>query len=148
MSKIEDAHEFSIVVEQLQDYEFQVKFDKEQYAELLIDEPDPIGHDKGPNASRVLSAAVGNCLAASLMFCLQRSKHLVDSIRSEVTTRVARNEEGRWRVNHLWVRIFVKTQEGDAKRFQRCVDIFENYCVVTGALRQGIPVDVEVVHEE
>lgn len=148
MSKKENAHDFSIVVEQLQDYEFQVKFDKEQYAELLIDEPDPIGHDKGPNASRVLSAAVGNCLAASLMFCLQRSKQLVDSIRSEVTTRVARNEEGRWRVNHLWVRIFVKTQEGDAKRFQRCVDIFENYCVVTGALRQGIPVDVEVVHEE
>lgn len=148
MSTKSESHSFTIVVERVQDFEFRVRFDKEQYAELTMDEPKPVGQDVGPNATRVLSAAVGNCLAASLMFCVQRSKLTVRSIKSKVTTTTARNEEGRWRVARLQVQIFLKTQDKDEKRLQRCIDIFENYCVVTGSVRQGIPVDVTVITED
>jgi uncharacterized OsmC-like protein len=82
------------------------------------------------------------------MFCLQRSRLEVDTVRAEVTPTVARNEEGRWRVQHLHVKLYFVTSEDDPKRFQRCVDIFENYCVVTSSVRQGIPVDVEVVRPD
>ena len=142
-----DPHSFTILVERMHDYEFRVQFDKDQFAELIMDEPPPIGHDKGPNATRVLAAAIGNCLSASLIFCLQRSKLEADTVRAEVSPRVARNEKGRWRIEHIDVKIIINTKEEDSKRFQRCVDIFENYCIITSSVRQGIPVDV-TIHQE
>lgn len=132
----------------MQDFEFRVRFDQPEFPEWTLDEPSPLGQDKGPNATRVLAAAIGNCLSASLMFCLQRSKLMVDSLRAKVTPTTARNDEGRWRVHHVDVKIQIKTVEEDPKRFQRCVEIFENYCIVTASVRQGIPVNVEVSQSE
>lgn len=51
--------EFAITVEQVEDYEFRVQFDKPQFPECRLDEPVPIGRDTAPNAARVLSAAIG-----------------------------------------------------------------------------------------
>ena len=67
------ASRFSVRVEQVEGFEFLVKFDKEQFAPLRLDEPPPLGHDVAPNAARILAAAVGNCLSASLVFCLKKS---------------------------------------------------------------------------
>ncbi len=148
MPEKDETNSYSIIVERVDDFEFRVQFDKPEFPELTLDEPSPLGQDKGPNATRVLAAAIGNCLSASLMFCLQRSKLVVDSLQAEVTPTTARNEEGRWRVHHVDVKILTKTAEEDPKRFQRCVEIFENYCIVTAAVRQGIPVNVEVSQSE
>ncbi len=145
MTKNNSLNTYSIIIERIQNYEFRVRFDKDEFPEWIMDEPEPLGQDKGPNATRVLAAAIGNCLSASLMFCLQRSKLTVDSIRAEVSPTVARNKEGRWRVQHLNVKIYITTTEKDSKRFQRCVDIFENYCIVTASVQQGIPVNVEII---
>lgn len=46
---------FTIALESIQDYEFRVKMDKEQFQELLMDEPPPLGKDRAPNASRFLA---------------------------------------------------------------------------------------------
>ena len=59
-----EAAQFSITMDQIEDYHFRVTFDKDQYPDLLTDEPAPIGRDSAPNASRLLAAAVGNCLCA------------------------------------------------------------------------------------
>ncbi|MFW9830745.1 MAG: OsmC family protein [Candidatus Thorarchaeota archaeon] len=148
MVKEDDAQGFTIVIERIQDFEFRVHFDNKKFPTLLMDEPSPLGHDKGPNATRILAGAIGNCLSASLLFCLQRSKLQVDTVLAEVTPTTARNEEGRWRIQHINVKLHISMKEDDPKRFQRCVDIFENYCIVTSSVRQGIPVDVEVIHQE
>ncbi|MFX1476452.1 MAG: OsmC family protein [Promethearchaeota archaeon] len=145
MTSTGEQHSFTTTVERVRDFEFLVRFDKEHYAPLTIDEPEPLGRDSEPDASRILSAAVGDCLSASLLFCLQRSKLGVKHIRAEVTTTTSRNNEGRWRLSHLTVNIFVATEEPDEKRLKRCIEIFENYCVVTASVRQGIPVDVSVI---
>jgi uncharacterized OsmC-like protein len=147
MANLEDSRSYTITLERVQNFEFRVKFDK-PFQELLMDEPTPVGHDKGPNATRVLAAAIGNCLSASLMFCLQRSKLEVDTVRAEVTPTVVRNDEGRWRIQRLDAKLYFAMSKGDSKRYQRCVDIFENYCIVTSSVRQGIPVDVEVIHRD
>ena len=147
MVNSENSRSYAITLERIQDFEFRVTFDK-PFPELLMDEPPPAGHDKGPNATRVLAAAIGNCLSASLMFCLERSKLEVDTVQAEVTPTVARNEEGRWRIQHLDVKLFISMSKDDPKRYQRCLDIFENYCIVTSSVRQGIPVDVEVIHRD
>jgi uncharacterized OsmC-like protein len=148
MTKDSEIHKAMVTVERIKDYEFRVRFDNPQYPELILDEPEPVGHDIGPNATRVLSAAVGNCLAASLMFCLQRSKQQVDAIRSEVIAQTKRNQDGRWRVAQLDVKIIFQAPESDEPRVKRCLEIFENYCIVTSSVRQGIPVKVEVIQEE
>lgn len=144
LSKKEETQSYSIIVERVQNYEFRVRFDKPEFPEWTMDEPLPLGQDIGPNATQVLAAAIGNCLSASLMFCLQRSKLMVDSLQAEVTPTTARNEEGRWRVHHIDVKIQINTAENDPKRFQRCKEIFENFCIVTSSVRQGIPVNVEI----
>ena len=52
---------------------FKVDFGLPGVKEFTMDEPAPVGDDSGPNASKVLAAAMGNCLTASLMFCLQKA---------------------------------------------------------------------------
>lgn len=43
-----------IHLEQESDYAFRVRFDDTALASLLTDEPAPLGHDQGPNPSRLL----------------------------------------------------------------------------------------------
>ncbi|MFX1404393.1 MAG: OsmC family protein [Promethearchaeota archaeon] len=148
MSQRDESHSFTVIVERVENYEFRVRFDNPAFDEWTMDEPSPLGEDKGPNATRALAAAIGNCLTASFMFCLQRSKLTVDTIRAEVSPTVARNEEGRWRIHHIDVKIHIKMALDDPNRYQRCVDIFENYCIVTSSVRQGIPVDVNIIHDD
>lgn len=126
-------------------YKFRATFPGTQSDGLLMDEPEPLGNLAGPNASRVLAASIGNCLSASLLFCLQKAKVEVTGIETEAEPTVQRNEEGRLRVSRVDVTINAKLREGsDGERVKRCIDIFENYCVVTAAVKKAIPVGVRV----
>jgi len=139
-----EGKEIVTTVELLKDYEFEVKFDIENVDELIVDEPPPLGRSAGPNASRVLSAAVGNCLSASLLFCMRKAKVEVNQLKTVVRTSLARNREGYWRVSHIDVKIAPKINPENASGLRRCLEIFERYCVVTQSVREGIDVKVEV----
>lgn len=131
-------------IELVNNYRFRVRFDDEAKTELTMDEPRPVGEGAGPNASRVLAAAVGNCLSASLLFCLRKARVDVAAIRSTATATVARNEEGYWRIEKLDILLEPDVKTDDKSNMRRCLEIFENYCVVTGSVRKGIEVNVEV----
>jgi uncharacterized OsmC-like protein len=49
------------------------------------------------------------------------------------------------RVDAIQVRIVVDVDEADRERMRRCLEIFEDYCVVTESVRGGLTVGVEVV---
>lgn len=133
-----------VIVELVKDYLFKVTFPGST-TNLIMDEPPPLGKLEGPNASRVLSAAVANCLSASLAFCLRKSKVELQGIRAEAEPIIERNKEGYWRITKINVRIKPTIAEtADQNRIKRCLDIFEKYCVATGAVREGIQVDVHV----
>jgi len=138
---------FTISMEQINDFEFKVKLDKN--TELLMDEPEPLGSGKGPNASRVLSAAIGNCLSASLLFCLQKARVYTKIVKTEITTEINRNEKGRLRVTGSKVKINVEIDQAETatNRISKCLELFEDFCVVTQAVRNGINVDVEVIDQ-
>ncbi|MFQ5709765.1 MAG: OsmC family protein [bacterium] len=136
--------QFQLTLERVKDYEFNAKFDWEKVAPLLLDEPEPLGKRKGPNAARLLGAAVGNCLSASLLFCLQKAKMNVRGVQTDVTGTMVRNEKGRLRLGKLEVHIRVDIHNRQPQRVSRCIELFEDYCVVTASVRKGVEVTVLV----
>lgn len=140
-----EAGQFTIDLEHLQDYEFKVRFDWDGVDELLLDEPAPLGAQRGPNASRMVAAAAANCLSASLLYCLSKSEVPTGSTRTTATCRLERNDSGRLRIGSLEVKITIADELANSPRFKRCSELFEDFCVVTASLREGIPVSVDVL---
>jgi uncharacterized OsmC-like protein len=128
----------------IQGYKFKVEFDSEGIADLIVDEPKPMGENSGPNPTRLLSAAVGHCLNSSLLFCLSKARINVKNLETTVKATQERNEEGLLRIRKLEVEIHLDVDEHDRTRVTRCIDIFENYCTVTQSVRKGIEVTVNV----
>jgi uncharacterized OsmC-like protein len=142
----EEIGKFTIHLEQEDDYAFRVKFDLKKAQDIIMDEPPPLGERNGPNASRMLAAAAANCLSASLMFCLAKEDVPAQNVQTEVTCTMIRNEKKRLRIGRLDVRITAGEALLGSKKLDRCMTLFEDFCVVTASIRQGIPVGVEVVN--
>jgi organic hydroperoxide reductase OsmC/OhrA len=139
---------FTIELEQEQDYEFRVKFDRESVPSLLVDELEPVGHDRGPNPDRLLAVAVANCLTASLLFCMRKFKQTPGKLRAQVTGKLTRNERGRLRVGGFNVTIQLSDPAARIAHLERCLTQFEDFCVVTESIRHGVPVQVKIVDGE
>ncbi len=139
-----DERVFTIQLERAGGYEFKVKFDSPAFPDLVMDEPGPVGKGTGPNASRILAAAVGNCLSASLLFCLDRARIPVIGLKTSVETVTRRNEKGRWRIASLNVKLNPALSNEDTQKAKRCLELFEDFCVVTQSVRNGINVAVDV----
>ncbi|MCS7312553.1 MAG: OsmC family protein [Acidobacteria bacterium] len=140
-----EAMQAHVTLRQIDAYRFEVRLDRPAEWTTEMDEPAPLGKEVGPNAARMLAAAVGHCLSASLFFCLQKARVSVENIETDVTATIRRNERGRWRVAALDVRVQAHgVAPEQAEAFERCVGIFEDYCIVTASVRQGIPVTVQV----
>lgn len=137
-------NELKITLDLKNNHQFEADFGIPGVASLLMDEPEPLGDNHGPNATRVLAAAIGNCLSASALFCLRKARIDVLDMRTEVTATLEKNERGRTRIGEVRVRIEPVVREEDRPRMQRCLDIFEDYCIVTQSVRDGVGVDVEV----
>ncbi|RPI45789.1 MAG: OsmC family peroxiredoxin [Betaproteobacteria bacterium] len=135
---------FSVRLEQQQDFQFLVKFDLDDVPELEVDEPKPLGNSAGPNAARLLAAAVGNCLAASLLFCLRKFKQDPGAIVAQVVGHLERGDRGRLRVGSLDVLIHLGDPAGPVPRLAHCLREFEDFCVVTQSVRRGMEVNVRV----
>jgi uncharacterized OsmC-like protein len=137
------AAEFSVHVEHLDGFSFRTSFDKIGMPAVVTDEPPPLGRDAGPNPARLLAAAVGNCLAASLLFCLSKAKVKPSSLSAEVKVELVRNEHKRLRIGRLDVTLHPELAEG-GDELLRCLDFFEDFCVVTESVREGLDVQVHV----
>jgi uncharacterized OsmC-like protein len=135
---------FSVRLERIQNYEFKTQFDWDHLPPIILDEPEPLGQRKGPNPVRLLAAAVGDCLSSSLLFCLQKARLDVSDVKTRVTGSLVRNEKGRLRIGQLDVQIKLVLQDSQYDRINRCLDLFEDYCIVTASVRKGIPVNVVV----
>ncbi|MEJ2621470.1 MAG: OsmC family protein [Candidatus Thiodiazotropha sp.] len=143
----EEVGRFTIHLEQQEDYAFRVKFDLKKAEDLIMDEPPPLGERNGPNASRLLAAAAANCLSASLMFCMAKEDVPANEVTTEVTCTMVRNDKKRLRVGRLDVKITAGNELLNSKKSDRCLALFEDFCVVTASIREGIPVGVEVVNQ-
>jgi uncharacterized OsmC-like protein len=144
-----DERTHHVTINLAHDYEFVADFDDVPEApSILFDEPRPLGGDHAPNAAAVLGAAIGNCLSASLAFCLRKAHVPVEGLTARVTTRTSRNERGRFRVSGIEVELVPEVAETDSAGLRRCEGLFEDFCMVTESVRHGIPVTVSIKHAE
>ena len=133
-----------VTLVQDEEYRFRVQFNKEGVPDLITDEPPPIGQDRGPSPAQLLGAAVGNCMAVSLLFCLKKSRLAVEGLQADVRVGFDRSAAGRLKISGVQVRLQPEWTAGTAEKAKRCLEVFEEYCLVTQAVRQGIPVGVEI----
>ncbi len=128
-------------------YTFEISFDEWDKGTVTMDEPAPLGGSSAPNASMMLSSAVGHCLSASLLFCLGKSRVEAEDIEADVETSLTRNERGRWRIDGIKVIMKPTVKDSDLEKLKRCLTMFEDFCIVTASVREGIKVDV-VIREQ
>ncbi len=134
-----------VELSQIERYRFETTFPGTPFAAIVVDEPAPIGGDGGPNPGRMLAIAVGHCLGSTLYNSLERAHVRAAPIRTRVEVEVGRNERGRLRVRSLSVQIATyPLDEADRPRFDHCLEIFEDFCTVSGAVRAGIPIATHV----
>ncbi|MFW9865332.1 MAG: OsmC family protein [Candidatus Thorarchaeota archaeon] len=119
----------------------QIKMDS-----LYIDEK----HDKnseriGPSPVKLLALSVLGCLAASFSFCLKKKEFLLSDLRGHAEVRIARNDKHLWRVKKIDVKIIPKIDTPELrKRADQCAKFFEQYCIISESLRNGIEVNFEL----
>ena len=135
---------FITKLRRISNYQFKANFDTPKDFEVLIDEPEPIGESSAPSASRFLAASVGNCLSASLLFCFKKAKIDLGDFNTIVETIMRKNEKGRWRIALIKVKLKPLIKQNDVAKSNRCVDLFEDFCIVTQSVRKGINVKVDI----
>lgn len=142
MSESEGIH---LLLEQEGPYAFRVSFEGTGLDALHTDEPAPLGAGAGPSPAHLLLAGVANCLSASLVFALRKFKNNPGPIRTRITARRERNAQGRWRLPRAEVEIQLADPAASLEHFDRVLAQFEEFCIVTQSVREGMQVDVRIV---
>ena len=139
-----EPESIALTITQESDYAFRVAFDDTSLPALLADEAPPLGAGKGPDPGRLLGAAIGNCLGASLLFALRKFKNQPGTIVARVRVEQARNERKRLRIGKVAVEIALPGAAAEYAEIERILAQFEQFCTVTESVRAGIPVEVTV----
>lgn len=134
----------TIELERLQDYSFRVDFGREGIEALITDEGEPSGKGSGPTPSMLLAAAMGNCLSSSLLFCLQKARAQVKGLKTKVDAKMTRSEKGRWRITEVAVELTPEVEREYVSQMDRCIVLFQDFCIVSKSVEQGIPLKVKV----
>lgn len=133
-----------VLLEQDGDYAFRVSFAGMALPDLLTDEAAPLGQGKGPNPSRMLLASIANCLSASLLFALRKFHNTPVGLKADITALPVRNASGRWRMPTAQVELHLAGHAADYPHLERVLETFEDFCIVTQSVRDGIDVEVTV----
>ena len=102
---------------------------------------------RGPQPGAPVAGGDRQLPSASLVFAL-RSSRTAASIRAEITARKERNAEGRWRIPRAEVLITLADSADTLQHFDRVLAQFEQFCIVTQSVREGVVVDVAIVDAE
>lgn len=126
-------------------YEFQAQTDHPSRHKFTLDEAPPVGTGRGPDASHLLAAAVGQDLASSFVRCAEEEGLALEEVTADVSATLRPEEDGRWRVARIVAKLRVDgIDEGELPAFTRCRDAFEDLCALTPGLGQAFPVEVAV----
>ena len=80
----------------------------------------------------------------SLLFALRKFHNRPGPLSTHATATLARNPGGRWRVAHIQAELRLAEAAADHAQLERLLAQFEDFCIVTESVRQGVPVTVAV----
>ena len=136
-----------IALGQATGYRFAVRFG-EAMPIVHSDLPPPVGSGSGPSPEHFLAAAVGNCLASSLLFSMKNFQQSPEPISAVATAIEGRNEKNRLRVQAIRVTLTLGVPAAKLDNLERVLGSFEDFCTVTASVRGAIAVEVEVLDSE
>lgn len=139
-----DEERVIVGVVQVERFRFRVEFPDTDAPVIVTDEPPPLGEGGAPNPARLLGAAVANCLAASLLYSLQKFHNDPHPVTARIEIELTRNTAGRLRVGRMAVELHVGKKWSELLHVDRALAQFEAFCTVTESIRHGIPVTVDV----
>ncbi|MBD3193714.1 MAG: hypothetical protein GF317_01565 [Candidatus Lokiarchaeota archaeon] len=120
---------------------------------LLIDESLEEDKEKlGPDAASLLGMAVISCLSASFIFCLQKRNLSLDDLEANADISFKEPKKGYMRIDTINVNLKPKTKDSEVlKRMKQCIRelksghmFFEESCIITPSVREGINIHVNV----
>lgn len=133
---------------------FKSKLGLESLKELVVDESLDVNQDDkiGPDAATLLGLGVVSCLSASFIFCLNKRKLTLDDLEAKAEISFKENEKKLMRIEKIKVNLMPKTQDPAVlKRVKQCMKelksghrLFEESCIITSSVREGIDVDVSI----
>ena len=138
------ADTFQVQLARLDGYRFRADFGDPAIPALEVDEGPPLGKGAGPNPTKLLATALAECLSSSLIFCLAKSRVEVGTLHTTATGTLVRNERGRLRVGRIDVVLRPELPGSEPAKVQKGLELFEDFCVVTASVRQGLAVGVKV----
>lgn len=114
--------------------------------DLFIDEQNKKTIEKvGPNPSKLLALSVLGCLAASFTFCLQKKEFSLSDLEGKAVIISKRNEKGFWRLKKINIKLNPKIDNPKMReRADQCKKFFEQFCVLSESLRNGIEINVNL----
>lgn len=133
---------------------FKSKLGLESLKELVVDESLDVnqGEKIGPDAATLLGLGVVSCLSASFIFCLNKRKLTLDDLEAKAEISFKENEKKVMRIEKIKVNLMPKTGDPSVlKRVKQCMKelksghrLFEESCIITASVREGIDVDVSI----
>ena len=132
----------TVELRQQEEFRFEARYENATFGGPIVDEPPPNGGGAGPSPSQTLATAVGHCMSSTLFDCFRRANVPVRSIVTRVSTYTGRNERGRLRVQRFEVSLTCEpVRVEDRPKVDRCLEVFADYCPVSGGVRDGIAIE-------
>ncbi len=139
---MKDKSTFGVDIKHLENMKFEVSFDHEEMGKLITDETTEVGGEgSGPTPGMLLAASLLNCMMASFLYCLNKKRIDVDDFKGDIKATIERVDD-RLRITKLDA--VLKPEVEDKEKIQQCIKIFEDYCIVTQSVKNGIDIDVKV----
>lgn len=136
-----------VTLEQQDGYRFLARY-QDDIPDLITDEPAPLGSGQGPSPAQLLVTALGNCLADSLIFALDKFHQPSDGIRTEAVGHIGRNDDNRLRMLSVDVTVHLGHPAGTFQRLDRILDQFELFCTVSQSVSAALPINLKVIDSE
>jgi uncharacterized OsmC-like protein len=111
-----------------------------------IDEPISFhGTNLGPSPVEYLLMGIGSCLGSTLAYCLEKSKIRYDDLEIEVEGKLSHSgPKGRLRLISVFVNISLRILEDKNQNFDKCKDIFQEYCIVSNIIDKSIRYEINI----
>ncbi|MBD3254334.1 MAG: hypothetical protein GF383_04535 [Candidatus Lokiarchaeota archaeon] len=136
-----------------EDLIFKSTFSYKKLQSLYIDENIEKKDDLwGPDAAQLLGMAVTGCLCASFVFCLSKRGLSVDNLDAHAEVSFRKTDKNYTRIKDIKVKLVPKANNKDTlKRIKQCMKeikgehmFFEETCIITPSVRDGIDIKVDV----